>query len=108
MTNLPPFYVGQRVVALITIVKPYISLVKGTEYIVLDLYQCQICKEWNVGFARFIKDATVRKLTCCTKDYNAPPYYYAGATRFAPITENFQSISLEKVLETETPLISVN
>jgi hypothetical protein len=102
--NLPPFYVGQRVVALRSIG----CVKKGKEYVVLGLFKCTKCHVWYVQHTHAKGVVLNDKFPCCgnpivTKDYRA-----ASAKHFAPIEENFQSITLEKVLEQETKLISVN
>lgn len=88
--NLPPFYIGQRVVALDDSCPGFgYQYKKGDEKQVDKLRFSEKSKKWDflpVGESR----------------------YHLACHKFAPIQENFQSISLEKVLELETPLISVN
>lgn len=90
--NLPPFYVGQRVVAIKDSgpIPTMISYNKGDEFIVSITKQSRTKKEWHCGF-------TTR-----------PPDEYYDCNSFVPVEQNFQSITIEKVLELEMPLISVN
>lgn len=111
MTNLPPFYIGQRVVALVTKNNDIgVVIKKNNVYTVLRTQRCGKCGQWHidVGVKFDIKEYSNECGSCPAdlpiKDNTAWCYVQA----FAPITENFQSITLEKVLETETPLISVN
>lgn len=103
--NLPPFYVGQKVVALTTDIF-FRRAIKDRVYTVLGLQAT--CCGWNIDIGAKV---TQLKLQCgtCNKiigDTNGIGWLHVK--HFAPITENFQSISLEKVLEEETKLISVN
>lgn len=107
--NLPPFYVGQKVVALVDFTHPDVQLKKGNEYIVLELKQCSVCKRWDIGFTPVIKGYENGYWRCCgKKDKVSGKYFMASSEKFAPITENFQSISLTEVLKEETKLIGVN
>lgn len=103
-TNLPPFYVGQKVVALTT---GYFHE-KGHVYTIADMMFCDKCKKWHA----LTKETTLMpasKYKCdCYNDLNTTIYLGGDAKYFAPIEENFQSITLEKVMEKETPLIGVN
>lgn len=105
-TSIPPFYVGQEVVC----INPIGRLVKDKKYTVLGLFQCKVCKKWQIGFCDMDGDESGMKCPCgwITSTENAGPYRFAYAHRFAPITSTFQSITLEKVLEEETKLIGVN
>lgn len=90
--NLPPFYVGQKIVSLISwnqvrVLYGYKYPQKEQVVVVTDIFKNN-GGEWMVT----IPGCEV-------------PLW---SKRFAPIHENFQSISLEKVLEEETKLISVN
>lgn len=97
--NLPPFYVGQRVIR----IKEDTSGIKiGHKGTVVEIYYCCQGNGWRVLLDN-ISDTPGKCVCCCRKN----DYGYL-ASNFAPIEENFQSISLKKVLETESPLISVN
>lgn len=103
--NLPPFYVGQMVVA----IKGHSQGIykKGQEFVVLGLYKSN-CGCWNINVG--IK-SRAPKTYCITHPEtiwlnNGESAF--GASGFAPIEETFQSITLEKVLENETSLIGAN
>ena len=105
--NLPPFYVGQKVVALRT--SPVVNgaqIIKGNTYTVKDIFFCK-CGDWIVVVKEVKMDCPKPWTMCCKENYHssnvAGPSYV-----FAPIEENFQPITLEKVLEQETQFISVN
>jgi hypothetical protein len=106
--NLPPFHIGQKVVALKTSFKRHgFQIVKWEVYTVKDQYQCEKCGKWVVGLAELSPINPNQWRSCCMDDCKLT---CAGgnAKYFAPIVENFQSITLEKVFEQETKLISVN
>lgn len=99
--NLPPFYLGQKVVATGDI--PHnqhgldrTGIHKGT---VLTVRKCY-------GLCVFFNEIINNSSSCFSSIDNGEPAYHVRF--FAPVQENFQSITLEKCLETETPLISVN
>jgi hypothetical protein len=105
--NLPPFYVGQRVVALKT--SPIVlgvQIKRGDVYTVKEIFFCK-CKQWILVVNEVAISYQGQRIMCCIENV---AYSNAGgsAKYFAPILENFQSITLEKVLEQETKLISVN
>lgn len=105
--NLPPFYVGQKVVALNT----SLSWNKGDVFTVLGLRKP--CCHWQVNIGVGVGPKGEWDSVSCedcgyTEQLNGNTNVWANCRNFAPVQENFQSISLEKVLEKETPLISVN
>lgn len=103
--NLPPFYVGQPVVC----VKSIGCYKEGNKYVIKYMGQCPYCKCWMVGAIEHGRHLSMCSHNCgCGEILSVVPYYTALAKRFAPIEENFQSISLTKVLEQETELISAN
>lgn len=109
--NLPPFYVGQKVVALKSATVLGASVVKGNTYTVAVIMQCS-CGKWMACVKEALYNYSLLPslsyfLLCHIENYRQP---YAGgdAKYFAPVQENFQSISLEKVIEKETPLVCVN
>lgn len=102
--NLPPFYVGQKVVCLKT--SPTGVPKKGCTYTVQACFQCPECKEWHIKIFEVASPYT--KYSCCIPIKTTGKYIGGPAKYFAPIHENFESISLSKVLEEETKLISVN
>lgn len=107
--NLPPFYVGQKVVCICPEV--YRVWPKGQTFTVADNGKCLNCGEWHTA----IKETVLSHIgnidcTFCRASTSMKSGIFMGtdSKSFAPIQENFQSISLEQVLELETPLISVN
>lgn len=103
--NLPPFYVGQKVVA----VEPHECFKIGDTFTVTGIYRqkCK-CGGWvvSVGIAH-ISD---RRSCLDCRTFNMPllsPEWTFKASRFAPIESQFQSISFKEVVEIESPLISV-
>lgn len=96
--NLPPFYVGQNVVRTV----PVDGLVVGQTYVITDISWC--CDKWGWRVSVYGGD---NENLCCASCGKQKTQNYA-AKYFAPIEENFQSITLEKVLEQETKLVSVN
>lgn len=103
--TIPPFYVGQEVVALNNDKEGIFK--KGDEFKVTSCIKG--CCEWEVTIGIMNTDWINSVCTKCGKKEiignKEIPFY---ASRFAPITSTFQSISLTKVLETELPLIGVN
>lgn len=105
--NLPPFYVGQKVV--------YIKngrLPNGSIHIVRGIASCPHCK--TVGIDVGLKLEAPIVYTCCgicggdttfnrIGKHNAA---YVAASSFAPIEERF--ISLAEVIERESLVTSVN
>lgn len=103
--NIPPFYVGQRVVALndATNNAGY-SIKKGEEFTVKQIKSS--CCRWivDIGFETKV-DGNI--CGACGKVYLSYGVVWCNARHFAPITSQFQSITLEKILEIETPLVGV-
>ncbi len=113
MENFAPFYVGQRVVCINNAVlsnahlDPSSVLVKGKVYTITSVTKG--CCGWSVTIGI---PGTTPALTChiCGKTYlrGVLGEWSFIPERFAPIQEDFQSITLEKILEQETQFISVN
>jgi len=105
MENFAPFYVGQEVVAIKNSTVTGLFK-KGSTFKVLDITMCS-CGAWKIDIG-FITDA--QKIIChkCDVRTISTGVHWAAAISFAPITSTFKSITLSKVLELETPLISVN
>lgn len=107
-TEFPPFYVGQKVVILKTCTTNGLNIKKGSVVTASGCVKCS-CGTWMVGIVECPG-------FCETSEHKKSHLYYhpgdtnlhGEAKHFAPIIENFQSISLEKILEEETKLISVN
>lgn len=110
-SNLPPFYVGQKVVCLKSATNNFGHYcVKDHVYTVLELNRCK-CGAWKIDIG--VKDESnhATKMSCgkCKGPYDRRSYaIWADATNFAPIHEDFQQITLSKVIEIESSLINVN
>ena len=104
--NLPPFYIGQRVIALTSDPKGGMRI-KGKEYPILDIRECK-CGRYTVDIGERGVYAVVICSSCRHETPRPTVTEWHNAASFAPIQENFQHITLEKVLEEETKLISVN
>lgn len=100
--NLPPFYVGQKVVAL----DSACEIRKGNIYTIAECFKCPDCGDWNVLLLEFPTDD--KSYDCCGNDLQCGPYLGGPASKFAPIQENFQEISYSEVVKEEKKLISVN
>lgn len=105
MEKIPPFYVGQRVVA----VRDSISgkWKKGDEFTVRGLLPYCHGNAIDIGFKKPYLTGT--KCEHCSQRVNPPDAIdWCKAKCFAPITSTFQNISFSKVLEAEQELIGVN
>lgn len=110
INNLHPFYVGQKVVCIDDTFPNNghynAPLVKGKEYVVNGLFKG--CCYWYVDVGLH-SVATHALCSSCNNLFLKPATNsWLRHNRFAPIVENFQSITLEKVLEEQTPLVSAN
>lgn len=106
--NIPPFYVGQRVVAVMNSPRGFFK--KGQEFVVQGIHFFKCChQDWVISIGI---DGIDRYCACaCGTRFVFPGsnvFMWHVTSLFAPIESQFQSITLEKVLETETPLIGVN
>lgn len=101
--SLPPFYVGQKVVVLKRL---YVAKKKkGTIVEVLAIMRCK-CGLWLIDIGTKCKHDF--DITCECENVIDNGIMWLDARMFAPIQENFQSISLEKILEEETKLVGAN
>lgn len=103
-TNLPPFYVGQKVVCLKTsgeCKETGARFLEGNTYTVVKCVFC--CGVWKVVCKEV---AGVYGWWCCVRA--DLPYCSGAAKYFRPVEESFQQITLQKVIEIESSLISVN
>lgn len=107
--NLPPFYIGQKVVCVKTSAnKLGMSVIKGEVYVIKALIKCN-CGLWkcDVGVRHSIQGNSY----CGYCGYTFAQIGGVGwcnCNLFAPIESQFQSISLSEILEKETELISSN
>lgn len=114
--NLPPFYVGQKVVALASGSSGSFNVVKDNIYTVafcitnMCKKSCKHSCDWDIGLLEFpAKKDTSFCARCDMETRHTGKYYFIASSKyFAPIESTFQSISLTEVLELETPLICVN
>lgn len=107
--NFPPFYPGQRIVCVDDAYNFIpIPIKKDIEYRVISCKQsgCS-CKQWIVDIG-ITSECPNTLCNICGGSYISSPEWFLRANRFVPIEEKFESISLTKVYEIESPLISVN
>lgn len=102
--NIPPFYVGQEVECIKSHLWGFIS--KGQKFVVTGVYKFCCCWQVTVGVDTGWMDSTCNKCNHVSNHKNNE--FPFAASLFSPIITNFESISLNKVLELETPLIGVN
>lgn len=103
--NIPPFYVGQKVVAIRNHSTGLFK--KGDTFNITGIFMSDCsCKEWEVTVG-VVTDKPKVCCAVCGETYEKKSYQSEfKAYCFAPIIENFEAISFEKVLEQE--LSSVN
>lgn len=110
-TNLPPFYPGQKVVAIYD--HSMGRFKKGDEFCIHGIKPsgCK-CGGWevNIGLIReFLDREGITECHDCNFGaLNPTPFYWFSSCRFAPVKEQFATISYTKILEEENKLISVN
>lgn len=106
--NIPPFYPGQKIVRIGKTVHFEHGIVfKDKVYTCAGCLMCN-CGRWKVMLLEFPAPENSECDCVCGFNNGYQKYYSGHAVYFAPVVENFQSISLEKILEEETKLISVN
>lgn len=105
--NLPPFYVGQKVVAIKDSQDGKAK--RGIIYTVALCIQCK-CGAWMVGIVELPAEYDSSYHNRCLNLYEHTGIYcrFGESKYFAPVQEEFQSISLEKVIEKEKPLTCAN
>lgn len=107
--NLPPFYVGQKVVSL----KSGKALKKDEVVIVSALFKCE-CGEWHVqwGCPHGFESNILYDCECDRNITYMVPYmahWGRNARFFAPLQEQtYPLISLTKVVEENRELVSAN
>ncbi len=113
LNNLPPFYVGQKVVANCT----FKNIVKGQIYEVYRIgidCNCGYVVGLNLSPTVYNSNAIFRKGEICNCIDCNIKYYHSGydgylASRFSPLQESvFPSLTMSKVIEKESQLISMN
>lgn len=109
--QLPPFYIGQRVVALKTKGNSLgIFIEKGKEYTVKDIEALCECGYWMVdaGFKAIPNHGGYCECGKYLSNSIIKNQVWISHVLFAPIQESFESISYSKVMEKESSAISVN
>lgn len=106
--NLPPFYVGQRVLRIGDTVFGVCK--KGEIYTVNKCIQCPHCNDWKVNCIEFpiLNERFIINPCSCGGDFYDFGLLLGRAVLFSAINENFRSIEYSEVLEKEKQLISVN
>lgn len=104
--NLPTFYVGQKVVCIKEAPK-WVAKRAGMFLIKKDTILTVRGFSKTIGSKGIFFKEIINKPSNHYPEADGREGCYASHA-FAPIQENFQSISLSKVLEEETKLISVN
>lgn len=106
--NIPPFYIGQRVVALKTKTwKLFTYFSKDQQFIVLGIRQSPCCKIWEINIGLVLPYGHTETICKCGFVETAA-HIWCDVKYFAPIAENFQAISYEKIMEEESKFIGVN
>lgn len=93
-----PFYIGQKVVALKTISTT--GLIKDKVYVVTGIKACVRCGVYSINVGIKIPGNS----TCACDNETVlsnTGIWWADVELFAPLHEGFQSITFEKILETE-------
>jgi hypothetical protein len=105
---IPPFFIGQKIICIKGRKGKYSEVIKDQTYIVGECIYCENCKVWWVGV---LKQSGLIVSICPSCHVVVPAsnkYYYYGAELFAPIEENFQSISFKECIEKEQVVTSIN
>lgn len=108
--NLPPFYVGQKVVKM----KDGSVIKKGDIVTVTHQFRCG-CGEWYIQWGQPIQQYGIITCTCTKCKSNMREIvpikadWVAQARNFAPLQEQtYPLISLKKVVEENRELVSAN
>jgi hypothetical protein len=112
--NTPPFYVGQPVVAIATGVSTNrlgevaVRIKKGQQFNVTAVFNT--CCGWCITVGILIPQVdTLICGRCGTPvSFDTHGEIHASAKLFAPITPKFETITYQKVVEQEAPLIGKN
>lgn len=105
--NLPPFYVGQKVVCVDP--RPDFGLFKDKIYTIAEVIRCK-CGATNVAWGATNPLITHSSCYSCGNIVTQESkYYFCRSSRFAPVQEQkFPLIKLTKVIEKEKQLMSAN
>lgn len=99
--NLPPFYIGQRVIRIENDINGFIE--KGVIYIVQDMKYC--CSKW--GWRIKLAGISHEKPAMC-EGCGEIDWFTFAAKNFAPVEENFEMVSYKEVIRKEKPLTCAN
>lgn len=103
--NLPPFYLGQRIVALENV---YLWK-KGDEFVVLGIKKS--CCYWIIDIGITLPTVyTYFQCQICRRRENIKPrqVYWPMANCFAPIEENFEVVAYKEVIRKEKLITCAN
>lgn len=102
--NYPPFYIGQKVVAIKNHSQGLFK--RDDDFVIRGLRKSGCCNIWLVDIGRKTSCGIIKCNGCGFAERSEIGWY--AAKLFAPIESKFESISFEKVIELESPLIGVN
>lgn len=104
LNNLAPFYVGQKVVCIKT---HTIGIYKqGQVFTITDVYIQKCGCKWVVNIGVF---SNIPTMECSSCGFNYSQDNGFAASSFKPLQESvFPSLTMSKVLEKESQLISMN
>lgn len=108
LENLPPFYIGQKVV--FNRSYPLVGIKRGDIITVNTIITCS-CGHHHVNTGiNHNKPAIISNCTICLKEITThPTEYICSTTSLDPlIEEHFPSLTLSKVIEKELSLVSMN
>lgn len=97
-SNIPPFYVGQKVEAITVPNNPNCrktKLIKGDHYTVIQVRKG--CCQWEIEIGHSNESLGLVCSVCGDVGLSKQCWYMAS--RFRPITESFQTVSFSKVAE---------
>lgn len=107
LENLPPFYVGQKVVSLSNHES---GLIKDKIYTVLAVIKGHCYYTIDIGLKNKSYANNLAKCTCGVTYKTSPSdIWWHSSARFAPLQESaFPTLTLSRVIEKELQLTSMN
>lgn len=108
LENLPPFYIGQKVV--FNRSYPLVGIKKG-DIITVDTISTCSCGHHHVNTGvKHNRPATISNCSVCLEEITThPTEYICSTTSLDPLIEEpFPSLTLSKVIEKELSLVSMN
>ena len=105
LNNLPPFYVGQKVVAVASHSQGLFK--QGQIFTIKSVFisKCK-CNDWSVTIG-YTSNNKLKECSTCGAVWDND--FSFSATRFAPLQESvFPSLTMSRVIEKERELISMN